>query len=110
MLYIYNFVKTVNDFVCRKCHGIRVSAKLHLDEEESVRLAYIPHVCNPVDYNPEDFKDIVPKFVNSPNFEVIMVNHRGKSYPRLFVFSSEDLCCGDCHNYHKEYVYVYVLC
>ena len=124
MCYIYSFHPSQNCFSCLNCNrrGKHVSAKLLLDDEESVRLGFIPHVCDPVEYNPEDFKDVVLKIVHSPNFEEIMVNYRGKLYPRVYVFASENLCyqycrnlrnkyyfCGDCYNRHNIYVYAKVV-
>ena len=125
MCYIYNFYKCENKYVCRNCNrkGKKdVRAKQLFDADGSIQLSLTSHVCDPVEYNPDEFKDIVPEIVNSPHFEEIMVNYRGKLYPRLFLFSSENLCCqygwhpqnkyyfcGDCEKNFNKYVYANVI-
>uniref|UniRef100_A0A914P3A2 Uncharacterized protein n=1 Tax=Panagrolaimus davidi TaxID=227884 RepID=A0A914P3A2_9BILA len=99
MYYKFSYIEVDDVFRCCKCQKKKlIRAKFYKNEEngeeENLFLQDREHVCQPVQYNKEDFEDIILK---KPDYQIIQRRFGGKWSQKLIVFTTKE----------KDYCYEY---
>uniref|UniRef100_A0AC35FXF9 FLYWCH-type domain-containing protein n=1 Tax=Panagrolaimus sp. PS1159 TaxID=55785 RepID=A0AC35FXF9_9BILA len=110
--YEYQFIKTTISFYrCIKCIAqkkvVKIKTETHVDGSKTFDFNTEKHICEPINYLPENYQSSL--VLKSSNFILVKREYRGKTYPLLIIFASNDrnmcykLSFDSCNNFFSCY-------